>query len=213
MVLLNIPLSSASAPVILTHINNASSNLYPHQQVNTDVAFVAAANQSIVTWTWIVDGTDVGNNNPSYTKSWTGPGNHNVTVYGTNPNGTTNHISWYPIIERKRSTAGQVVATISNTGYDNFTDAIYTGDYEGVIGTMPEPFTAKIGDYFYLIFFGIIFIVIGIKQDSVLIPAGLGIIFGSLFMSYLPQSFVKPVQLMIVLIFVGILYRLYKERG
>lgn len=90
-----------ATPSINAYNNSISTNLYPHQDVNGNIQFNISANETITTWSWFVDGVNVSNNLNTYTKSWATSGQKNVTVSGSNANGSTGSISWYPIIERK----------------------------------------------------------------------------------------------------------------
>jgi len=58
------------------------------------VTFNATANQSITTWNWYVDGESAGNNTAYFQTSFTSGGIINVSVSGTNENGTTDAAIW-----------------------------------------------------------------------------------------------------------------------
>lgn len=208
--------ASAVAPVISVYNNSISgTNMFPHQQINTNIVFNASANQAITTWTWLTDGVNQANNNPSLTETWTTAGYKNVTVYGTNANGQSNVVIWNPIIERLKSTAGQVQPTIATTSYDNLTASLDgdAPDFVAFLQANAEPYTGLVGNLFYLFVFVLPLVIIWIRQEKALIPAGLGIVIGVIAIPFLPESFILPAVMFLVITTVGVLYSLYKERG
>jgi hypothetical protein len=207
-----------ATPSIVAHNNSISANLYPHQNVNTNIQFNVSANESITTWSWFVDGVNVSNNYNNLTKSWTTSGQKNVTVSGNNVSGSTSAISWYPIIEREKSTASDKTAALNTSWYDSLLNS-FKGSTPSLLAfttALVLPFTntqTGIGNFFYLFLYGLPMLVIWIRQEKALIPAGLGIIFGAFFLGQLPESYIGVAVLFMILTVFGIIYSLYKERG
>lgn len=209
--------SASAVPPVITLYNNSVSgtNMFPHQQINTNIRFNASADQVIVTWVWYTDNVNQSNNASSLNESWATPGYKNVTVWGSNSNGESNHITWNPIIERLKSNSTQVQTTISESSYTNLTASL-DGDSFDVVAFLQanaEPFTGLIGNLFYLFVFVLPLVIIWIRQEKALIPAGLGIIVGIIALPFLPESFLLPSVMFLVITVIGVLYSIYKERG
>lgn len=221
IIFLLLPLTIAivkATPSINAYNNSISTNLYPHQDVNSNIQFNISANETITTWSWFVDGVNVSNNVNTYTKSWATSGQKNITVSGSNANGVTNSIVWYPIIEREKSTASDETAALNTSWYDSLL-ASFSGNtpsFYAFTSAIVLPFTntqTGIGNFFYLFLYGLPMLVIWIRQEKALIPAGLGIIFGAFFLGQLPESYIGVAVLLMILTVFGIIYSLYKERG
>lgn len=210
-------ISIAKAAPLITDYNNSVSNntLYPHQDVNSIIRFNATANEAIVTWNWYVDSVAVSNNSDNLNMSWSTSGQKNVTVTGTNGGGTSPAITWFPIIEREKSEASDETTALNTSWYDDLLDS-FSGSTPSIqlfVSALTLPFTSNIGNFFYLFLYGLPLVVIWIRQEKALIPAGLGIIFGAFFLGQLPESYVGVAVLFIILTVFGIIYSLYKERG
>lgn len=207
-----------AAPVIQAYNNSISANQYPHRDVNSNIQFNVSATEVITTWSWYVDDVAISNNFDNLTHSWTTSGQKNVTVSGSNGGGTTEAISWYPIIEREKSTASDETAALNTSWFDSLLDS-FKGSTPSLVAfttAIVLPFTnteTGIGNFFYLFLYGLPMLVIWIRQEKALIPAGLGIIFGIFFLGQLPESYIGAAVLLIILTASGIIYSLIKERG
>ena len=150
-------LTSVEAVPAITAYNNSISdtNLYPHQQVKTNIIFNVTSNETITTWTWLKDDVSISNNFDNYTTSWNGPGQKNITVYGSNVNGTTEIITWYPLIEQEMAGSGDEITELNMTPYDSIIDVIGSEDpdYEAFLFALTMPHTNIIGSLFYVIFY------------------------------------------------------------
>lgn len=215
-VFLFISSASAVAPTITIYNNSVSgTNMFPHQQINTNIRFNASADQVITTWVWFTDGVNQSNNFPSLNESWATPGYKNVSVSAINGNGQSNMITWNPIIERLKSNSSQVQPTISESSYTNLSGS-FDGDSFDVVAFLQantEPFTGLVGNLFYVFVFILPLVIIWIRQEKALIPAGLGMILGVIALPFLPESFLLPAVMFLVLTFIGVMYSISKERG
>jgi hypothetical protein len=208
--------SSEAAPSVLTYNNSVSdTNLYPHQQVNSNIIFNVTADETITTWTWLKDGTDASNNNPTYTTQWTGPGQKNISVFGENINGSTEQISWYPLIEQAMAGAGDTISEINVSGYDAvlvvFSDE--NPDYEKFLGALAMPLTSILGSLFYVILYGVPFLFMWVGQGSAKIPAVLGCMLAPVMLGAFNPDYIGISVLLILLTLFGLIYSMYKERG
>jgi hypothetical protein len=84
-----------NTPNITSWENNKTSNSNLMINVTTveDIKFNVTANQTISTWSWFKDDANQNNNQETFTTSFTA-GLHTVKVNATNPNGTSNTITW-----------------------------------------------------------------------------------------------------------------------
>ena len=208
--------SVEAAPAITAHSNSVSdTSLYPHQQVNTNIQFNISANETITTWTWLKDGTDTSNNFDNYTTQWTGPGQKNITASGTNANGTTESITWNPLIEQEMAGAGDTITELNMTAYDSIIDVVGSEDpdYEAFLFALTMPHTSIIGSLFYVILYGVPFLFIWIGQGSAKIPAVLGCMLAPVMLGAFNADYIGITVLLILLTLFGLIYTLYKERG
>ena len=85
-----------SYPVNITSYSNSKTNnntLNLTVGPNEDITFSAVANQNLTTWRWFNDNVNQSWNYSSFTTNFS-LGNHTVKVNGTNPNGTSQTITW-----------------------------------------------------------------------------------------------------------------------
>ena len=208
--------STEAAPSITAYNNSVSdTNLYPHQQVNTNIQFNVTANETITTWTWLKDGTSISNNFDNYTTQWSSPGHKNITVSGTNANGTTEILTWYPLIEQKMAGAGDTIAELNMTAYDSILNVFSSEDpdYESFLFALTMPHTSIIGSLFYVILYGVPFLFIWISQGTAKIPAVLGCMLAPVMLGAFNPDYIGISVLFILLTLFGLIYTLYKERG
>lgn len=87
---------AGATPIITSYAHNSSygNTTSPVAYINNATMFNVTANQTITTWTWLIDGADQNNNADTINLSFSGYENTNVSVYGTNTNGSTNMVSW-----------------------------------------------------------------------------------------------------------------------
>lgn len=216
VVLLLTHTANAATPIIISYNNTESgTTLYPHIGVGDSIQFHVASNQTITTWTWLIDNTSASNNYDNYTTSWLTPGNKKVAVNGSNANGSTQVITWLPLVVREKSEIADVHAELDTSGYTDLTNSISGADidFRNFFVAVISPFIAVLGNLFYVLLYGLPMIVIWMRQEKALIPAVLSVILGGFFIGQLPESFVGPAILFIILTVFGIIYSLVKERG
>lgn len=205
------------APEITSYNNSVTQDnyIYPHQNSNAGVIFNVTTDSPIDTWTWYVDGAAVSNNYGNLSYTWAKSGQKNVTVSGSNAVGSTTSLSWFPLIKRAKSDSSDETAALNTTWFDDLVASISdeTPSLSGFASATVQPFTSLLGNLFYLFLYGLPLLVIWIRQEKAIIPAGLGIIFGAFFLGQLPESYIGVAVLFIILTVFGIIYSLYKERG
>lgn len=209
-----LPLYEA-APDITAYNNSVSdTGLYPHQQVNTNIQFNVTVNES-VNYSWYRDGVSISNNFDNYTTQWSTPGQKNISTIASNPNGSTELLSWYPIVEQPMAGAGDVITELNMTAYDSILDVFGSEDpdYENFLFALTMPHTSIIGSLFYVLLYGVPFIFIWIAQGSAKIPAILGCMLAPLMLGAFNADYVPIAILFILLTLFGTVYTLYKERG
>jgi len=206
-----IAMQVTAAPSI-TAYDNSETGTNPHVPLdyNTTVTFNATANEA-VTWSWTLDTVDQTVAVDTYTHTFNaGFGYYAVTVNATNANGTDTH-TW-GIWENIETTA-QTVPTFSDTSYTMLLDSIdYPPNMEDFGKAIAHPFVRMIGTIFYLFIFGIPLLMMYIRQDSMTLPTTLLLLFGSVIIFMLPPQWQIIAGALMTLGFVGILFKLYKER-
>lgn len=201
----------SGAPTITSYENNATGDrAHVPLKYGTTVLFNATADES-VNWTWTLDEVDQSVAFDNYTHAFTaGFGYYAVTVNATNSNGTDTH-TW-GIWENIETTA-ETVPTFSDTSYQMLIDSIdYPPNMEDFGKAMASPFVQMVGVIFYLFIFGIPLLMMYIRQDNMTLPTTLLLLFGSIIIFMLPPQWQIIAGALMTLGFVGILFKLYKER-
>lgn len=202
---------ASAAPAITSYTNNITgANAHVPIAHGTAVLFNATSNES-VTWSWTLDGVDQSTSSDSYTHTFSaGFGYYAVTVNATNANGTNLH-TWG--IWENIETSAQTVPTFTDTSYQMLLDSIdYPPNMEDFGKAMVHPFVQMVGVIFYLFIFGIPLTMMYIRQDNMTLPTTLLLLFGSIIIFMLPPQWQIIAGALMTLGFVGILFKLYKER-
>lgn len=211
--ILLIPFAGA-VPTITVYNNSISGDSYPNVAVNTAIKFNASANEVITSWHWFVDGVNQSNNYNNLSKTWTTPGYKTVTVSATSGTGTSANITWNPVI-LPDSTTITTLDPIDTTNFDNLTDSFSGSSFNlsRFLGAVATPFTNNIGDLFYVFLYILPLLIIWVRQESAIIPAGIGIILGIIAFPSLPPQYYIPAGMFMVITFVGVIFSITKEKG
>ena len=201
---------ATAAPSITAYNNVTGTQAHVPLTYGTTVLFNATADES-VTWTWTLDEVDQSISVDHYTHTFTaGFGYYAVTVNATNANGTDT-FTW-GIWENIETTA-ETVPTFTDTSYQMLLDSIdYPPNMEDFGKAMASPFVQMLGVIFYLFIFGIPLLMMYIRQDNMTLPTTLLLLFGSIIIFMLPPQWQIIAGALMTLGFVGILFKLYKER-
>lgn len=205
--------NAACAPAITNATNSQTgNNTYLYPDYGDTVNFSVEANETPITWTWYADGYDQFNL-PSYLLlTYTVFGYHNVTVYGTNANGTTGNTTW--IVWTSRELRTTHADKVDETTYDMLQESISDElSFHGLMQAISHPYTQALGLIFYLFLFGLPLLMMYIRQDSMTIPATLMFIIGGVIIAMLPAQWQIIAGALMGLALFGMLYKLYKERG
>jgi len=203
---------AAGTPAITNATNNQTgSRMYAYPNYGDTINFSVTANESIATWTWYADGYDQFNALPYLHIPYTVFGYHNVSVNGTNTNGTTNTIEW--IVWMNRETRDTPAEHVDETGYEMLQDAIADEpDFHAMMKAVSYPYTSTLGLIFYLILFGLPLLMMYIRQDSIKIPATLMFLIGGVVIAMLPAQWQIIAGALMGMALLGLLYSLFKER-
>jgi hypothetical protein len=204
---------SNAAPSIDSWTNSITldSDIYPVVDHAQSINFNATSDEGITTWTWYVDGTDQSHNFDNLSASFTSPFNHNVSVMGANANGSTQMITWYPVVHRELSTTP--VELLNESGYDRVL-ASFEGDtdFEEFLSASTVPYTLILGRLFFLIIYGIYFVMLWIRQEKSIVPIVLAFSIGGLLIGFISEDFAGTAVLFIIIGAMGVLYSIYRER-
>lgn len=203
---------NGAVPVLTTN-NSASHNQWITTTNGVSINFNASADQVINTWTWSVDGTDVSNNYGNYTRAWTTGGVKVVKVIATN---TTNGGSSYTWLVTVRAVKASTTVTPINISSYTSLRAQFTAspDIIEIAKVTFTPYTNIniIGNFFYLIIWALIFVMMWINQGKITLPAVLGMIIGAAVLAMLPAQYQLVAQAMVAIGFFAVLYVFFRER-
>lgn len=203
-----------SAPV-LSIINNSKTNDAATTKIFLDnaesITFFASSNHPITTWNWSVDSVIQSNNYDNLTTSWSTGKYHYVSLSGVNTYGTSNTLTWGVNVFPAMATA--TIGALNETPADAIRDALKDKDAPALVMATVLPFTNLLGAFFYAIVWFMVFVMLWIKQKSMNVPMIIGIIFGGLIISFLPEQYQLVTTALIVLGIFGIIYIFFKGRG
>lgn len=176
---------------------------------NSSIFFNVTPDDVIDTWYWSVNGVTISNNYDNYSYEF-GRGYNYITCYGENLLGTTEIIEWRPYVLFDR---GSPVSGFNTTRYDELMTILEDAeDFPGLLEESTYTYRDFIGDLFFVFLFGIIFVMMWIRQESVVIPATIGVMLGGVMIAMLPAEWHRIATAFIMLGVVGVLYTIYKSR-
>lgn len=204
--------AAAGTPEITSANNNQTgSRMYAYPNYGDVINFSVTANEPIDTWTWHMDGYDQSNNLSYLNVQWNVFGYHNVSVNGTNTNGTTNTTKW--VVWTNREIRETPAAHVDETGYEMLQDSIEDEpDFHAMMQAVTHPYTNMLGLIFYLVLFGLPLLMIYIRTDKIQIPATLMFLLGGVIIAMLPAYWQIIAGALMGLAMLGMLYSMFKER-
>lgn len=205
--------NAAAAPTITSATNSQTGiSLHVHPDYGDTVIFTVTADEAITTWTWHADGYDQFNNAATLSIPYATFGYHNVSVYGTNAGGNTNTITWIVWVSRElRDTPAE---EMDETAYDMLQESIEgEPSLHNMMLAVSYPYTSTLGLIFYLFLFGLPLLMMYIRQDSITIPATLMFLLGGVIIATLPMAWQIIAGGLMGLAMMGMIYKLFKERG
>jgi len=99
------------------------------------------------------------------------------------------------------------------TGYEGAINESAVPDFFGFAESTVTPYTNIVGNLFFVIFFGIFFLMLWLRQENIMIPSVIGIIAGGALLGFAPAEFRLPAILFISFSIFGVIYSLLKERS
>ena len=191
--------------------NNSKDNstYYPNLNYSESIQFNVTADEVITGYHWWKDGVVISNDWNNYTTSFTS-GTHNISVIATSASGNTSMLTFRPVVYREVAVA--TVGSINETPYADMMVAVDENDFEGYFGAVTNVFTNVMGSVFYLLLFGIYFVMIWIRQESASMPMVLGFVLGAVLLGYVTESFVQGGIVLLVIGATAVFYSLFKER-
>jgi len=211
--------TGTQAPVITGWNSSISGDAKTYNPVGTgqSVIFrVISYTGNITSYNWSLDGVYIGETSNSYSTTFNrGSSNmHYIEVFGIGSDGVSNTIEWRTLVRAAASTANDTHAPLNTTPFNDMLSAM-NGSSPDILKFMTAviaPFTESMGNIFFLFIYLLPFVVIWIRQEKAIVPVGLGVILGGIFLAFLPAEWIAPMILFMVLTIVGIIYSLYKDR-
>jgi len=204
-------------PIIISIDNNISTNIYPKLSKDQTISFTATTQYvySNSQWNWYVNGVNQSHNYDNITLSWSAIGHKSVTLYIVNVYGNvSDNATAYPLVTRAMATGADVKALYSEVPMDTIKEGIDSEypDFKLVLWGAMLPYINVMGNTFFIFVYLLPMVAIWIPQKKLIIPVGLTLIFSVVILGSIPEEFVQPAYLVILVTSVGILYRIYKSR-
>ena len=116
---------------------------------------------------------------------------------------------------REKSGVGNETALLNTTWMNSLMDSINgsSPDFTQFFRALALPYTTILGAIFYIFIYLLPLVIIWLRQEKVLVPAGLLGIFGLLLIPMLPVEWRLLAGLCVILTSFSIIYSLFKERG
>ena len=207
----------AVSPTSITTWWNSKTNdnsLTVHTEGTESVEFGLGL-ATITTAVWTYDGVLQAETSANFTTTLNSLGVHNLSAYGNIPTGTTQTVTWKLLSVREKSGIGDERALLNSTWFDTLIDSMKgtSPDFTRFISAMVLPYTTQLGALFYVFIYILPLVVIWLRQEKALIPAGLLGIFGLLLIPMLPPEWRLLAGLCVILTSVGIVISIFKERS
>lgn len=210
-------ISTNAAVPTLTIINNTYNNgtgsygifLNSGQSITFNVANIS----NVITWNWYVDKVLQSNNNSAFTTSFSSGSYHYVQVNATNINGTSNTLIWGVNVYPAMAVSSQKIQSLNESPANDLQTAISQKSFTGIIAAPIKIYTNLLGLGFYAFLWFLVFVMMWLKQQSINIPATVGIIFGGLLITFLPPAYQLISQVLIVFGIFAVIYVFFKGRG
>lgn len=205
--------AASAAPIIDSIYNNATDNNATYIPINySTVRFVVDANETITTWAWYANGVDQSRDADNITITYSTQSYHNLTVNGTNANGTTQTVEYRIWVHRNTTATPQ--PTCNESHFEQLDDSMQATnpDFTEFTEAIAAPYIHMIGSVFFLFLFGLPLLMIYIRQDSIHIPATFMFLFGAFVLVLMPPQFVMIGTALLALALFGAIYSYVKER-
>lgn len=212
IVIMQVGVSIGAVPVITSHNNTkTNSDRYAIINVNEIIGFNITSTGA-TSYSWRVDDADQNRNFPNFSTSWTSASGspHYVIAYATNSDGTASY-EFRVSIQKTKQSVTATVAKMNTSNYNQIRDSTKSYDFQGFIKASVLPYTALIGNVFYLFIWLVIFSMYWIRQGSITIPSVLGLILGGAVIGMLPEEYHLYVWAIIGLSGGALLLKLYLE--
>jgi len=99
------------------------------------------------------------------------------------------------------------------TGYEGAINESAVPDFFNFAEATVTPYTNIIGNLFFVIFFGVFFLMLWLRQENIMIPSVIGIIVGGALLGFAPAEFHLPAILFVSFSIFGVIYSMLKERS
>ena len=155
--------------------------------------------------------------NPT-TVTYTEFGTKTVTLTASNQYGTTTESVTFTISARElRPVVSATVEPVNDSGFYNFIQQMAPDgggmpNIEGMLMQAVKPYTDQIGAFFYVILFGVPYLILWLKQKNLIVPSIIGILFGAWMLVKVPAAYTMPAVALLALIVAGGLYGLYAKQ-
>ena len=118
--------SGLPAPNITSWGNSKTNNSNQSLKINEteSVRFNFTANQTLTFWSWKLNGINIANPSDNLTHTFNNHGSYTLNAYGSNSNGSTQHIEWYINVLGKEEIRNKKNATITDW-YPEVVDYVY----------------------------------------------------------------------------------------
>ena len=203
-------------PPVIT-ITSPRPNAGYTQNTTITVSADISANTDQFRWDFGTGGVGNTQTNPT-TVRYDEYGKKTIKLIASNEHGTTEKTVTITISARDaRPVVGQTVVPVNTAGFREFMQNMAPDDggapnIEGMITSAAKPYTDQIGAFFYVILFGIPYLILWLRQKNLIVPSIIGILFGAWMLVKVPAAYTMPAVAVLAFIVAGGLYGLYVKR-
>ena len=211
-----IPISVGSPPVI-TITSPADGGGYLKNASIPAEATITGEYTSLL-WNFGADSIAGSTTTNPTTVTYTEFGTKTVTLTASNQYGTTTESVTFTISARElRPVVSATIEPVNDSGFYNFLQQMAPDgggmpNIEGMLMQAVKPYTDQIGAFFYVILFGVPYLILWLKQKNLIVPSIIGILFGAWMLVKVPAAYTMPAVALLALIVAGGLYGLYAKQ-
>lgn len=174
--------------------------------------FSFTSSEAFTTAHFFLDGVESTTPNSYHVYTMPGGGEYyNVSVYVESVSGDSDILFMRGTVPRVL--ANTTVGQFAEEEFENLTENIENGDWEGLMGNSMSPFENLMGKSVYVILFLLPFGLMWKRQEFMTIPVVVSMTVGCIIIGFIPEQYKTFIILMIILSFAVNLYMLGRDRN
>lgn len=201
-----------AVPVITSQTNDHTDTNYMNVLYGDTVTFTVTANESIATWTWLVDGVNQYHNYDNFTYTFNDAHRHIISVYGTSAGGTSETAYYYAMVNTEIATT--TTSQIPTVEISNFSDTV-DGDIDpaAIANLAIHPYTVTLKSFAYLFLYCVFFYYVWRKSETIVLPTVIFLLLSQYVLGVVPETVADKLILFAGVAMLSIFYLLFGKES